>query len=329
MRRRDFIALLGGAAVWPLAAHGQQKEHVRRIGFLLGLAENDPEGHARITAFRQGLEALGWTEARNIRIDYRFAGSETERVRAYAAELVASAPDLIVGHSTPVVAALKEATSTIPIVFAVLNDPVEQGLIASLAHPGGNITGFTFVDFGMIGKWLELLKEIAPRVARTGLMFDPDLAPYFHDYLRKFGAVPARLAVEITAVPVRDAAEIEAAIARLGRGPGGGLIVAPDPFTIVNREMIIRSAERHRLPAIYTSRRSVAEGALVSYAPDAVDIFRRSAAYVDRILKGTKPADLPIQQPTKFELVINLKTARALGLDVPLHLQQLADEVIE
>ncbi len=179
MKRREFIALLGGAAVWPLAAHGQQKEHVRRIGFLLGLAENDPEGLARITAFHQGLEALGWTETRNIRIDYRFAGGDPERVRAYVAELVASAPDLIVAHSTPVVVALKQATSTIPIVFAVVNDPVGQGLIASLAHPGGNITGFTFVDFEMIGKWLELLKEIAPGVVRAGLMFNPDLAPYF------------------------------------------------------------------------------------------------------------------------------------------------------
>ncbi len=328
MKRREFIALLGGAAVWPLAAHGQQKEHVRRIGFLLGLAENDPEGHARITAFRQGLEALGWTEARNIRIDYRFAGGDPERVRAYVAELVASAPDLIVGHSTPVVAALKQATSTIPIVFAVVNDPVGQGLIASLAHPGGNITGFTFVDFEMIGKWLELLKEIAPGVVRAGLMFNPDLAPYFH-YLREFGAVRTSLAVEITAAPVHDATEIEAAIAGIGRVPGGGLIVAPDPFTVVNREVIVRSAAHHRVPAVYTLRQAVAEGMLMSYGPDVSDIFRRSAAYVDRILKGAKPADLPVQQPTKFELVINLKTARALGLDVPLHLQQLADEVIE
>jgi len=329
MKRREFITLICGAAVWPLAAHGQQKEHVRRIGFVLGIAENDPEGHARITAFRQGLEALGWTEARNIRVDYRFAGGDPERVRAYVAELVASAPDLIVGHSTPVVAALKQATSTIPIVFAVVNDPVGQGLIASLAHPGGNITGFTFVDFGMIGKWLELLKEIAPRVARTGLMFDPDLAPYFHDYLRNLGAVPARLAVEITAAPVHDASEIEAAIARLGHVPDGSLIVAPDPFTVVNREVIMRSANLHRLPTVCALRQAAAEGMLMSYGPDASDIFRRSASYVDRILKGAKPAGLPVQQPTKFELVINLKTARALGLDVPLHLQQLADEVIE
>jgi len=329
MRRREFIALIGGAAAWPLAARAQRAEHVWRIGFLLGLAKNDPEGHARIAAFREGLEALGWTEARNIRIDFRFAGGDPERVRAYAAELVASAPDLIVAQSSPVVAALKQATRTIPIVFAVVNDPVGQGFIASLAHPGGNITGFAFVDFEMIGKWLELLKEIAPSVVRAGLMFNPDVAPYFQVYLREFGAVPTSLAVEITAAPVHDPAEIEAAIGRLGRVPGGGLIVAPDPFVIGNREVIMRSAAHHRVPAVYPLRETVAEGALMSYGPDASDIFRRSASYVDRIFKGAKPADLPVQAPTKFELVINLKTAKTLGLDVPLHLQQRADEVIE
>ncbi len=242
---------------------------------------------------------------------------------------MASAPDLIVAQSSPVVAALKQATRTIPIVFAVVNDPVGQGFIASWAHPGGNITGFAFVDFEMIGKWLELLKEIAPSVVRAGLMFNPDVAPYFQVYLREFGAVPTSLAVEITAAPVHDPAEIEAAIGRLGRVPGGGLIVAPDPFVIGNREVIMRSAAHHRVPAVYPLRETVAEGALMSYGPDASDIFRRSASYVDRIFKGAKPADLPVQAPTKFELVINLKTAKTLGLDVPLHLQQRADEVIE
>ncbi len=330
MQRREFMGLLGGmAVVWPLGGRAQQAAHVRRIGFLLGLTENDPEGHARIVAFRQGLETLGWTEGRNVRIDYRFAGGDPERVRAHVAELVASTPDLIVAHTTPVVAALKRATSTIPVVFAAVNDPVGQGLIASLAHPGGNITGFTFIDFEMIGKWLQLLKEIAPGVVRTGLMFNPDLAPYFHFYLREFGAIRTSLAVEITAAPVHDPAEIEAAIARLGRAPGGGLIVAQDPFVLVNREVIMRSAANHRVPAVYTLRLAVAEGALMSYGPDASDNFRRSAGYVDRILKGANPADLPVQQPTKFELVINLKTAKALGLDVPLQLQQRADEVIE
>jgi putative ABC transport system substrate-binding protein len=327
MRRREFIGLIGGAAAWPLKVVAQQTEHVRRIGFLLGINENDPEARTRIAAFREGLEATGWTEARNIRIDYRFAGGDPERVRAHVEELVAFAPDVIVAQSTPVVAALKRATSTIPIVFVVVNDPVGQGLVKSLARPGGNITGFSFVEFEMIGKCLGLLKEIAPGVTRASLMFDPDLAPYFSIYLRQIGAIPGRLAVELTEAPVRGISEIEASIAKLG--PGDGLIVGPDPFTVVNRAVIMRSAERHRLPAIFTLRQDAVEGALMSYGPDTADMFRRSASYVDRILKGAKPDELPVQAPTKFELVINLKTAKALGLDVPLQLQQRADEVIE
>jgi putative tryptophan/tyrosine transport system substrate-binding protein len=327
MRRREFIGLIGGAATWPLKVVAQQAEHVRRIGFLLGLTENDPEARTRITAFRQGLEATGWTEAHNIRIDYRFAGGDPERVRAHVEELVASAPHVIVAHSTPVVAALKRATSTVPIVFVAVNDPVGQGLVMSLAHPGGNITGFSFVEFEMIGKCLGLLKEIAPDLTRASLMFDPDLAPYFSGYLRQIGAIPGGLAVELKEAPVRDISEIEANIAKLG--PGDGLIVGPDPFTVVNREVIMRSAERHRLPAIFTLRQEAVEGALMSYGPDTADIFRRAALYADRILKGAKPDELPVQAPTKFELVINLKTAKALGLDVPLQLQQRADEVIE
>lgn len=328
MRRREFIGLLGSAAAgWPLRASAQQADQVRRIGLLLGLTEDDPEAKARITAFRQGLEETGWTEGRNIRIDYRFAGGDPERVRAYVAELVALAPDVIVAHSTPVVTALKQKTSTIPIVFVVVNDPVGQGLVTSLVRPGGNITGFTFVDFEMIGKCLGLLKEIAPSVTRAGLMFDPDLAPYFHVYLRDIGALPSRLAIELSEVPVRSASEIEAVITKLG--PHGGLIVGPDPFTVVNREMITKSAERHRLPAIYTLRQEVLEGALMSYGPDTADIFQRSASYVDRVLRGATPKDLPVQAPTKFELVINLETAKALGLDVPSTLSARADEVIE
>ena len=327
MRRREFIGLIGGAGAWPLKVVAQQREHVSRIGFLLGLTENDPEARTRITAFREGLEATGWTEARNIRIDYRFAGGDPERVRAHVEELVAFAPDVIVAQSTPVVAALKRATSTIPIVFVVVNDPVGQGLVKSLARPGGNITGFSFIEFEMFGKCLGLLKEIAPGVARASLMFDPDLAPYFSIYLRQIGATPGGLAVELTEAPVRDTSEIEANIAKLGSGDG--LIVGPDPFTVVNRRVIIRSAERQRLPAIFTLRQDAVEGALMSYGPDTADMFRRSASYVDRILKGAKPDELPVQAPTKFELVINLKTAKALGLDVPLQLQQRADEVIE
>lgn len=294
---------------------------------MLSLTESDPEARARIAAFRQGLETAGWAEARNVRIDYRFSGGDAGRVRDYVAELVASTPDVIVAHSSQAATAFKQATGTIPIIFVAVNDPVGQGLVASLPHPGGNVTGFTFVDFEMIGKCLELLNDIAPGVTRAGLMFHPDLAPYFNVYLRELRAGPTRLAVELTAFPVRDVSEIEAAIARLA--PDGGLIVAPDPFTVVNRALVMRSVERHRLPAIYTLRQDVVEGALVSYGPDTADIFRRTAAYVDRILKETRPDELPVQAPTKFELVINLKTAKSLGLDVPSTLSARADEVIE
>ncbi len=329
MTRREVITLLGGAAVaWPLAARAQHSGHMRRIVFLHSLAENDPEVQTRIAAFRQGLENLVWIENRNIQIEHRFSGGDFTQIQAYTTELVSSAPDLIGASSTPVLAALKQATRTIPIVFSVVNDPVGQGLIANQARPGGNITGFTFVEFPMIGKWLEMLKEIAPGVRRITLMFNPQTAPYYPLFLREFGAAAASLA-ELSATPVRDGGEIEAAANAVAREPGGGLIVAPDPFINTHRELIMALAERHRLPAIYGFRQYVTEGALMSYGPNTADIVRRSSSYVDRILKGEKPADLPIQQPTKFELVINLKTAKALGLDVPLHLQQLADEVIE
>jgi putative ABC transport system substrate-binding protein len=329
MRRREFITLLGGAAVWPLAAPAQQRERIRRIGFLQGLAESDPEAQARTAGFRQELEALGWMEGRNIRIDYRFAGGSAARVQAYAAELVNSAPDLIVAHSSPVVAALKQATSTIPIVIAVVNDPLGQGFVTSLARPGGNITGFAFVEFPMVGKWLELLREMAPGVRRVALMFNPQTAPYYAIYLREFGTIPATPAGELAAAPVRDEAEIEAAIAATSREPAGGLIAAADPFAVAHRALIMRLAQQHRLPAVYGLRQFVAEGGLMSYGPDTVDIVSRSASYVDRILKGATPADLPIQQPTKFELGINLKTAKSLGLEVPPSLLARADEVIE
>jgi putative ABC transport system substrate-binding protein len=321
--RRDFITLLGGgAATWPLAALAQQSERIRRIGFLQGLAESDPEAQARTAAFRQELEALGWMEGRNIRIDYRFAGGSAARVQAYAAELVNSAPDVIIGHSSPVVAALKQATSAIPIVIAVVNDPLGQGFVTSLARPGGNITGFAFVEFPMVGKWLELLKEMAPGVRRVALMFNPQTAPYYTVYLREFPATPAS---ELAAAPVRDEAEIAA----ISHEPAGGLIAAADPFAVAHRTLIMRLAQQHRLPAVYGLRQFVAEGGLMSYGPDTLDIVRRSASYLDRILKGATPADLPIQQPTKFELALNVKTAKALGLDVPPTLLARADEVIE
>jgi putative ABC transport system substrate-binding protein len=329
MNRREFITVLGGAATgWPLAAQAQQPERVRRIGLLMGTAD-DREGQARVTALKQGLQELGWIDGRNIQIEARFGGADAGRIRAYAAELVAFAPDVLVCHTTAVIRALRQATSSIPIVMAAVNDPVEQGFVSSLAHPGGNITGFAFVDFQMVGKWLEILKEVAPDISRAALMFNPDTSPYYYLYLRSFEAEPRSIAVEVTAVPVRDTAEVEKTIAKLGREPGGGLIVAPDAFTIVHQHLFIRLAQQHRLPAIYFLRTSVAEGALMSYGPDIYDNFRRSASYVDRILKGAKPADLPVQQPTKFELAINLKTAKALGLQIPDKLLALADEVIE
>jgi putative ABC transport system substrate-binding protein len=330
MQRREFITLLGASTfAWPLAARAQQATGVRRVAFLHPYTENDAEVLARVVAFREGLESLGWTENRNIRIEHRYSGGDLGRIRAYATELVHSAPGLIVGSGTPITAALKEATSTIPIVFNLVNDPVGQGFVASLSRPGGNITGFTFIDFPLIGKWLEMIKEIAPGVRHIALMFNPDTTPFYPAFLHELEAANKSLAVELSASPVHDEAEVEAAITALAREPGGGLIAAPDAFINNHRRAIMTLTERHRLPAIYGFRQFAREGALISYGPDSADIVRRSAGYVDRILKGERPADLPVQAPTKYELVINLKTAKALGIDVPLHLQQIADEAIE
>ena len=330
MQRREFITLLGASTfAWPLAARAQQATGVRRVAFLHPYPENDAEVLARVIAFREGLESLGWTENRNIRIEHRYSGGDLGRIRAYATELVHSAPGLIVGSGTPITAALKEATSTIPIVFNLVNDPVGQGFVASLSRPGGNITGFTFIDFPLIGKWLEMIKEIAPGVRHIALMFNPDTTPFYPAFLHELEAANKSLAVELSASPVHNEAEVEAAITALAREPGGGLIAAPDAFINNHRRAIMTLTEQHRLPAIYGFRQFAREGALISYGPDSGDIVRRSAGYVDRILKGERPADLPVQAPTKYELVINLKTAKALGIDVPLHLQQIADEVIE
>jgi putative ABC transport system substrate-binding protein len=329
MRRREFITLLGGAVAWPLAARGQQSERMRRVAFLHPYAENDPEVRARVVAFRQGLEALGWTENRNIRIEHLYSGGDLDKIQAYAKELVRAAPDVIAGSGTPITAALKQATDTIPIVFNVVNDPVGQGFVATMSHPGGNLTGFTFIDFPLIGKWLQMLKEIAPNVRRITLMFNPDTAPFYPVFLREFGAAPTSLAVELSASAVHNEAEIEAAILALAREPGAGLIAAPDAFINTRRHLIMALVERHRLPAIYGFRQFVTEGALLSYGPDTSDIVRRSASYIDRILKGEKVAVLPVQAPSKYDLVINLKTAKALGLDVPPTLLARADEVIE
>jgi putative ABC transport system substrate-binding protein len=330
LRRREFITLLGGtAATWPLAARGQQGERVRRIGVLMALRESDPLTQARVAAFQQALAELGWIEGRNLQIEWRWTGGDIARVREYTAELVRLAPEVILAQSTPNVAALKEATTSIPIVFAVVNDPVAQGFIASMAHPGGNITGFSFLDYSMVGKSLDMLKQIAPSVVRVAVMFNPETYPYYNIHLRSFETVARTLSLELTGAPVHNPAEIEESVANLGLQRGSALLVTPDPFTVVHRAAIIGAAKQHRIPATYSYRQHVEEGALMSYGADTIDIFRRSASYIDRILKGTKPADLPAQAPVKFEMAINVKTAKALGLDVPDKLLALADEVIE
>ena len=330
MRRRDFIISLGGAAAaWPMAARAQQGAGMRRVSLLMGIAENDPEAQSRVKAFQKGLRDLGWLEGRNIRIDYRFAAGDPNRIKEYVAELVKLTPDVIVGNSTPVVAALRQATSTIPIVFAVVNDPVGQGFISSLAHPGGNITGLTFIEFSMIGKWSGMLKDVSPDLSRVTLMFNPDTAPYYDRYLRSFERMPWSIAVDVSTAYVRSVAEIEEVIAKLGREPGNGLIAPADPFIVVQREAILKSVEKHRVPMISAYRQFVSEGALMSYGPDTADIFRRASSYVDRILRGEKPADLPAQSPDKFELAVNLIAAKAIGLTVPENFLLLADEVIE
>jgi len=325
--RRKFLAtLLGGAAAaWPLGARAQP-DRMRRIGVLMGFAD-DAEGQARVKGLQQGLQELGWIEGRNVRIDYRWTGGDATRVRTYVAELVKLSPDVIVAHTPPVIAAVRQASSSIPIVFAAVIDPVAHGFIDNLARPGGNLTGTTNIEFSLIGKMLEMLKEVAPGIVRAAVMFGTN--PQYLVYLHSFGTVPPTLAVELSAAAVRDAGEIEAAMSELGRKPGAGLVVPPDAFTIIHHAMIIELAARYRLPAVYAYRSFVAEGGLMSYGPDVSDIFRRTASYVDRILKGARPADLPVEAPVKFEFVINLKTAKALGLDVPEKLVALADEVIE
>jgi putative tryptophan/tyrosine transport system substrate-binding protein len=328
IRRREFIAGLGLAAVWPPVGRAQQPDRMRRVGCLHGFAGDDPVAQARVAVFREGLAQLGWTE-RNVRIEERFAGGDADQMQAYAAELVGSAPDVIVANSTPVVAALKQATRTIPIVFFIVNDPAGQGFVDSLGHPGGNITGFSFVEFPMLGKWLEMLKEIAPSVKRTALVFNPQTAPYYPAFVRDFKGAAPTPAPELSAMPVRDEAEIEAVVSAFAREPGGGLIVAPDPFISTHRAMVIALAERHRLPALYGARHFVRDGGLISYGPDTLDIVHRSALYVDRVLKGERPGELPVQAPAKYELLINLKTARGLGLTVPTALRVRANEVIE
>src|SRR5450631_1375088 len=330
MKRREFITLLGGAVVaWPLAARAQQLERMRRVSMLLGLTEKDPEAIGRVKAFRLGMRDLGWIEGRNVQIEYRFAGTNLESINKHVTELIRQAPDVIVANTTPVLAALRPATSSIPIVFAMVNDPVGQGFISSLAHPGGNITGFSFVESEIVGKWIDLLHDVKPNLSRVALMFNPDSVPYFDVYLRSFKALPQQTSVEVEAVHVRSVAEVELAVAKSGREPGSGLIAAADSFIVSVRGAIVKAADKYRVPVISPYRQFVIEGSLMSYGPDTADIFRRSASYVDRVLKGEPPGNLPAQSPVKFELVVSLKTAKALGLSLPESILLLADEVIE
>lgn len=331
-RRRGFIVLAGGAAILlaipPLTARAQQTDRVRRIGVLMNLAEDDPETKIRLAAFLQGLQEAGWTIGRNVRLDYRWGVGDPDRHRANAAELVALAPDVILAHGSPILRPLKRATRTVPIVFVSVADPVGGGFVASLARPGGNATGLALFEYGLAVKWLEQLKQIAPRVTRVAVLRDPDQASG-GGQLGAIQAVAPALGVELSPIDVRDAGEIERAITAFARQPNGGLIVTAAALAQINRKLIIALAARHRLPAIYPYRYFVREGGLTSYGPDTIDQYRRAAGYVDRILKGEKPADIPVQAPTKFELALNLMTAKALGLAIPESVLLQATEVIE
>jgi len=330
VRRREFITLLGGAvgAAWPLAVRAQQAVRMRRIGVLMTQRADDPEGLERHAVFMQALEQLGWIEGRNVQIDLRWIGGNADLYRKYAAELVALRPDVILGTSSPTVAALQTETRTVPIVFAQAVDPVGAGFVDSLARPGRNATGFTPFEFGISGKWLELLKEITPGLTRAAVIRDPAIATG----IGQFGAIQSvapSLGVELSPVNVRDPSEIERGVSAFARSSNGGLIVAASPLAGVHRELIFKLAIQHKLPAVYFARYMAVDGGLISYGPDFVDQYRQAAGYIDRILKGEKPGDLPVQAPSKYQLVINLKTARALGLTVPSTLIARADEVIE
>jgi putative ABC transport system substrate-binding protein len=329
VKRRDFITLFAGvAATWPLAARAQQGERMRRIGVLSSLTSGDPESQARHTAFLQTLQELGWTAGRNVRIDTRWGAGDAERIRKYAAELLALTPDVVLANGATTVAALQQATRSVPIVFVQLTDPVGGGFVESLARPGGNTTGFTLFEFSTTGKWLELLKQIAPRVTRAAVVRDYTNPSGLGQFAAIQSAAPS-LRVELSPIGMRDASEIERGVKAFARSANGGLIVTSGGFAFLHRDLIIMLAARHKLPAVYFNRFFVAAGGLISYGIDPVDPYRRAAGYVDRILKGEKPADLPVQAPTKYELVINVKTAKALGLEVPQTLLARADEVIE
>jgi putative tryptophan/tyrosine transport system substrate-binding protein len=327
MKRREFISLLGGAAAWPLDAHAQMKQ-MRRIGVLMGLVAGDPEAQSRVVAFENGLRELGWVKGRNLSIEYRWAG-DGSMLRDHAAELLAMRPDLILANSTPVTVALREQSPAVPIVFTQVVDPVGQGLVPNLANPGGNVTGFTSFEFSIGTKWLEALKQTAPRVTRLALVFNPRSAPFADLFIRPVEVAAPSFSVALIRAAVREPADVDRMFDTLAREPNGGLIALPDISMTNYREAIVALAARHHVPAIYPFRFFAASGGLMSYGTDVAEVFRRAAAYVDRIFKGEKPGDLPVQAPTKYELVINLKTAKTLGLTVPPTLLALADEVIE
>ena len=330
MHRREFILLSLGAAVsWPLVARAQQPDRMRLVGVLMGYAENDPTAQSEVAVFRGTLAKLGWTEGSNLRIELRWGAGDADKERTFAKELVDLRPDVILSQTTVVTDALARKTKTIPIVFVTVADPVASGFTTSLARPSGNLTGFAAFEPTVAGKWVELLKEIAPRTVRVTLLSNQATGTPLQFYMPSIQAAASSLAVQVSTAPVHAKDEIEGVIAAQARNPGGGLIVMPSAFNVTNRDLIVALAARYGVPAIYFNRFFAEAGGLINYSPDFTEPFRRAPAYIDRILKGAKPADLPVQQPTKYELIINLKTAKALGLDVPLHLQQLADEVIE
>jgi ABC-type uncharacterized transport system substrate-binding protein len=327
VKRREFISLLGGAAAWPFAAGAQQGERMRRVGVLVNFSEGHSAGQGYVAAFRENLQDLGWVDGRNVRIDIRWGGGDPERYRRYAAELLAPAPDAILAATTPTVEALQQVSTTVPIVFVGIIDPIGSGLIASMARPGGNATGFTVFEYAISAKWLELLKEIAPRVTRTVVLRDATVAAGIGQFAAIQAVAP--LDMELSTIGLRNAGQVAQAIDAFARDPNGGLIVTASAFASNNPQLIASLAARSNLPAVYPFRSFVTSGGLLSYGPDIVDQYRRAAGYVDRILRGAKPADLPVQAPTKYELVINLKTAKALGLDLPSTVLARADEVIE
>jgi putative tryptophan/tyrosine transport system substrate-binding protein len=330
VRRREFITALGGvAAAWPLAASAQQTMHVRRVGVFMAYAENDPEARDYVEAFNNGMKELRWTEGRDIRIDFHWATGDVNRMRSLAKQLVEQKPDVIVSNTTPVTATLLRETRTIPVVFVIVSDPVGSGFVAGLSHPGGNATGFINVEASMATKWLELVKETAPSVTRVALLFNPTTAPYFQYYQKPFEAAARSISVEPLPSPVRDLFEIETVMAMLTREPKGGLVIMTDSFMLINREPIVSLVDRYGLTAVYASRSFATSGGLIAYGPNNRDLFRRAAGYVDRILKGEKPTELPVQGPTKFELFVNLKTAKSQHIIIPQSILIRADEVIE